>query len=976
MKKVVFLLLIGSAIVFLLINARSTHDENQWKSNHPIIYHPHKLSDLGMLLNLHSTKGTLSDSAMDVKYQWPYGSSFAVYSTGDYLFSGFGAGINIYKINDGINMTYISTIPSTSRILKILQVENNLFVANQLDGVKIYDINNLYEPALVSTVPVSYGANDLDVKGNYLYLSDGWYGGNPGAYEYLFQGRFKIIDITDIQNPNVVIDWDMGGEVTGVCVEGAYVYVVFITYSMWDGSHTKLAIYDISDPTNPVGQTTMELGSPGSYTNDQGDVAVKGTYAYVTSRWNGIKQIDISNIQAPFVYQTINLFGKDAFRVEQFDTTLLVTTKDSGIAVIGIKEPSSPIITRFIALEGTKYDASYNNGFYFTSCGNMGVKIIKAADNLIINNLKLGNEITDILENNGQVYVCDGDLGIKIFQNEIDEMTMIGSWSNEKRVGALAKLDNYLYVSQLSESIKILDVSNPANPITINTIPVVQNNVSDLTTQENRLYVLQSDSGLTVYDLVDPIHPIKLGSFNPQGIKWRIKVMGDYGYVASDANGFIILNVSDPAGMYVEGFYDPTGNVYDVAIKTGKAFLAAGSQGLLILDISDPSAPNMIGSMPTVSQAIGIAMKDSMLSLTTSFDRMQAYVESPSGALTLIGYYGSSGLRNEIFWGSDYCRPAFDANRNILLGCGSLGFVKLNCITPGPPIASTDSTINITDNSAILFGTVNANNAIAAITFEYGTTSAYGIVSAGNPNFVSGNDNTIVNSGLTNLVPNQLYHYRIKAINSFGTTLGNDKYFTTLSKLPFVTTNDATNITHNSATLNGIINPENALTDVVFEYGLTISYDHTVTATQSPVSGIDNQEVTFVLSGLDPSQTYHYRVTGTNLAGTAYGNDKTFTTATYGIEDIINSNNPFRVLNIPNPFSDITKITFINPKYQLIKITIYNSRGEQIEVLVNENRHAGLNEVVFSGSSLHDGIYYAVIQAGYVKEVRKIIFMR
>jgi phosphodiesterase/alkaline phosphatase D-like protein len=96
--------------------------------------------------------------------------------------------------------------------------------------------------------------------------------------------------------------------------------------------------------------------------------------------------------------------------------------------------------------------------------------------------------------------------------------------------------------------------------------------------------------------------------------------------------------------------------------------------------------------------------------------------------------------------------------------------------------------------------------------------------------------------------------------------------------LAIVTTNEAAEIAAKTATVNGIVNANNASTVVTFEYGLTDSYGTTITAIQSSVSGTTNTDVNADISGLTPQTTYHYRVVGVNIVGTSNGADLTFTT--------------------------------------------------------------------------------------------------
>ncbi len=97
---------------------------------------------------------------------------------------------------------------------------------------------------------------------------------------------------------------------------------------------------------------------------------------------------------------------------------------------------------------------------------------------------------------------------------------------------------------------------------------------------------------------------------------------------------------------------------------------------------------------------------------------------------------------------------------------------------------------------------------------------------------------------------------------------------------PIVTTKSATNITTQSATLNGSVNPHGYKTDVHFQYGTTTKYGHT-TPIQSE-TGNTSRNITANISSLSTAKTYHFRIVATNSAGTRRGGDKTFLTATIG----------------------------------------------------------------------------------------------
>lgn len=97
------------------------------------------------------------------------------------------------------------------------------------------------------------------------------------------------------------------------------------------------------------------------------------------------------------------------------------------------------------------------------------------------------------------------------------------------------------------------------------------------------------------------------------------------------------------------------------------------------------------------------------------------------------------------------------------------------------PTVVTQPADNLTSTMALLHGLVNANNLSTIVSFEYGTTTAYGNSVPAVENPVTGNSNTQVQDTIAPLTPNKLYHFRVKAVNFIGTSYGSDLTFTTLN---------------------------------------------------------------------------------------------------------------------------------------------------------------------------------------------------
>lgn len=201
-------------------------------------------------------------------------------------------------------------------------------------------------------------------------------------------------------------------------------------------------------------------------------------------------------------------------------------------------------------------------------------------------------------------------------------------------------------------------------------------------------------------------------------------------------------------------------------------------------------------------------------------------------------------------------------------------------LVSAPAVVTTAATA-VTSAAANLNGTVNPNAGIATVTIEYGLTTAYGSTVAATPGTVTGTTANAVTASISGLNPYTTYHYRVVATNAGGTTNGNDMTFTTVAVPSLVNTLAASDIGESTATLNGSVNANYALTDVTFEWGLTNAYGNITNAIPVQVTGNALTPVSAPISGLTQLTTYHYRCVGTGPGGTFYGEDQIFTSGCF-----------------------------------------------------------------------------------------------
>jgi hypothetical protein len=198
------------------------------------------------------------------------------------------------------------------------------------------------------------------------------------------------------------------------------------------------------------------------------------------------------------------------------------------------------------------------------------------------------------------------------------------------------------------------------------------------------------------------------------------------------------------------------------------------------------------------------------------------------------------------------------------------------------------SAVNVTARTATVHGVVATQNESTRYWVQFVGEAGYE-PGAENP-YVNGVGSTVsdlpaeavlsspVEVDLSGLSPQATYHYRLVAENATGTTYGPDYTFTTAELAPpIVATAPAVNVSPTSATLTGSVDARGSRTSYEFEIGTSAGYGGAEIFGNGG-EGETLETVSTTLGYLVPGTTYHYRLVATNVEGTSYGPDETFTT--------------------------------------------------------------------------------------------------
>ncbi len=238
---------------------------------------------------------------------------------------------------------------------------------------------------------------------------------------------------------------------------------------------------------------------------------------------------------------------------------------------------------------------------------------------------------------------------------------------------------------------------------------------------------------------------------------------------------------------------------------------------------------------------------------------------------------------------------------DIAKGWNTQGSVVLNFLVDGngggnqKPTVTTYSADTVSSNFAVLNGYVNPNGTSNTTRwFEYGTNS--GSLTQSTTKLGQGYNASNFSETVSGLTSGTTYYYRAVAQNNAsGQVYGNIQSFYTsgynAGQRPFVTTNNSTNVSQDSATLNGYVNPYNSSnTTRWFEYGTNQNLG---SKTNTINHGATSATISDTITGLLSNTTYYYRAVANNSYGNTNGSILSFKTG-----GTITNNAPVAITNL------------------------------------------------------------------------------
>ena len=462
--------------------------------------------------------------------------------------------------------------------------------------------------------------------------------------DWLFEGRQP-----ESLNVRIVGRWPFGPtfEVTGDTLRNL----------VFQGSGSGVRILDISNMPNV--NELSRIAAP--YAGLIRGLAIKDTILVVLQGADGFSVYGITNAANP--NELARIFIGQWLNDCVIQDSLLYIAGDDSLRIYNLKDPRNPVFVGgcAVAALGIYVQGSYA---YLVYQNYLRIyDISNPANPVLVGTWPGGVDCRTVWVSDTVAYIGTYNDGLQIINvANVSSPFKITDYpcGDTRGLFMLESPIKFLYLPD-HDDLRILDVSNPANPQLVDSIRTPGWAWDVWVTKEagSGSYIFLGDhyEGLGIYDSNQPSNLQWLYQYGEADAAKYLAVSGNYAYLADHNGGLKIFDITDPSMIKEVGQWDTsivngTVTVDGVAIRGTIAFTrgwfgGVGGATLTSFDVSDPSNPNLLDTVKIkATDEANVVLSDTIAYVAATW--VQAVdVSNPTQLETL----GSCRAANYVSWG-------------------------------------------------------------------------------------------------------------------------------------------------------------------------------------------------------------------------------------------------------------------------------------------------------------------------------------
>ncbi|HEX9746727.1 MAG TPA: hypothetical protein VGB30_15015 [bacterium] len=225
--------------------------------------------------------------------------SYATDVEGDYAYVLTNAGLQIIDITSPGSESIINTIFYSGSKMQVMVESGYAYIAGGPDGLVIIDVDPPGAAYVVNTVPSAQEIESVTYQGGYVHAGTSIY----PDYAY------RVFDVDPPAAASEIFSYVLDDDANSLIADGDYLYIA--------NGEQGLTVFDISDPTSPVFEVTLDItGLEATSIDKVNDVVFIGDYSnglIVVDVTDPLAPVEIADITTPGYTLDLSVYGQYAY---------------------------------------------------------------------------------------------------------------------------------------------------------------------------------------------------------------------------------------------------------------------------------------------------------------------------------------------------------------------------------------------------------------------------------------------------------------------------------------------------------------------------------------------------------------------------------------------------------------------------------------------------------------------------------------
>lgn len=502
------------------------------------------------------------------------------------------------------------------------------------DVIQVVDVTNPSAPIKIKTIDTPAFAEAAYQKDDLLYIADS-----------------RELRILDSAGKTIGI-YPHHFWASALTVDNGYTYLV---------GGNEMLILDVTNSQNikKVAKVTLTGTGPTH-------IVVQNNYAYVIESLGGLNIIDIQNRATPKIIKVLpfeshtigfRIQGNHAYigRVSTVTSTAQGYSQTSTFEIVDISNPAAakvvgslqiPTNIKGLDLEG---NFAYIIGTYpyrlvpIDISSPTNPKLVNVAESIVGS-----TDLQDVVVEDNYAFLADGSLGLKIVDvSNTANPKHIADLDLKGRAFNVYKSGNKLYLAVEQKYFNVADVQNPQAPQpTFSEAFTASYKYTNIVLHNTKAYF--NGGGAKIYDVADVKTPRHI-KISPTEVD-SIQIQGNYLYSTIGEIGLLVYDISNPSSLVqISKTPFPKGIPRDLSVDGQWAVGISNSPySINVFDISDPKKPAAKSDYQYQKYPNTVTVKDNHAYVARGESGVDIFTINLNGTLTLIKNIATQGYAHHV----------------------------------------------------------------------------------------------------------------------------------------------------------------------------------------------------------------------------------------------------------------------------------------------------------------------------------------